>query len=134
MHVNMSHKTVILVKLGHILRRKCLLVFPLMFDDCSVCLQPFLLAELSLAITRRCSCSFGLQAAHMLLLGTSVIHRVEAERSKDITSIKYDPVLLKLLFYVTYESASLSAVFRSSGSRSKLHSVALTCCRLICEC
>ncbi len=38
----MSHKTAILVKLGHILQRKCPLVFPLMSYDCSVCLQPFI--------------------------------------------------------------------------------------------
>ncbi len=84
MHVNTSHKTTILVKSGHILQRKCPLVFPLMFDDCSVCLQPFILAELSPATTRRCSCSFSLQAAYMLLSGTSVNHRVEAEQSQDI--------------------------------------------------
>ncbi len=62
----------------------------------------------------------------MLLLGTSVIHRVEAEQSKDIISITYGMVLLKMLFYVTYEHASLSFVFRSSGSLSKLCSVALS--------
>ncbi len=80
MHVNMSHKTAILVKSGHILQRKCPLVFSLMFDDCSVCLQPFILAELSLATTRCCSCSYSLQEACMLLSGTSVNHRVEAEQ------------------------------------------------------
>ncbi len=42
MHVNKSHKTAILVKLGHILQRKCPLVFSLMSYDCSVCLQPFI--------------------------------------------------------------------------------------------
>ncbi len=123
MHVNTSHKAAVLVKLGHILRRKCPLVFPLMSYDFSVCLQPFILAELSPTTTRCCSCSFGLQAAYMLLSGTSVNHRVEAEQSQDIISIKYDPVLLKLLFYATYEHASLSFVFRSSGSWSKLHKV-----------
>ncbi len=80
MHINMLHKTAILVKLGHILQRKYLLVFPPMFDGCSVCLQPFILAELSPAATRCCSCSFSLQAAYMLLSGTSVNHRVEAEQ------------------------------------------------------
>ncbi len=50
------------------------LVFPLMSDNCSV----------------------RLQAASMLLSGTSVNHRV------DIFSIKYDPVLLKLLLCVTH--------------------------------
>ncbi len=47
MQVNASHKTAALVKSGHILQRKCPLVFPLMFDDCSVCVQPFNAAELS---------------------------------------------------------------------------------------
>ncbi len=41
MHINTLHKTAILVKLCHILQRKFPLVFPLMFDDCSVGLQPF---------------------------------------------------------------------------------------------
>ncbi len=40
MHVNMLHKTAILVKLGHILWRRCPLVSPLMSYDCSVSLQP----------------------------------------------------------------------------------------------
>ncbi len=126
MQVNTSHKTAISVKSGHILQRKCPLVFPLMFDNCAVCLQPFIIAELSPATTRCCSCSFGLQAAYMLLSGASVNHRVETEQSLDIISIKYDLVLLKLLFYVTYELASLSLVFLSSGSWSKLHCVAVT--------
>ncbi len=125
MQVNTSHKTAILVKSGHILHRKCPLVFPLMLDDCSVCLQPFVLAELSPATTWCCSCSFGLQEAYMLLSGTSVNHRVQAEQSQDIISIKYDLVLLKLLFHATCEPASLRFIFRSSGSQSKLHSVAL---------
>ncbi len=81
MHINTSHKTAILVKSGHILQTKCLLVFPLMFDDCSVCLQPFILAKLSPATTRCCSCSFVLQAACVLLSETSMNHRVEAEQS-----------------------------------------------------
>ncbi len=124
MHVNMLNKTTILVKLGHILWRKCPLVFPLMSYDCSVCLQRFILAELPPAMTRCCSCSFSLQTAYMLLSGTSVNHRVEAVQSEDIISIKYDPVLLKL-FYVTCDRASSSFVCQSSGSRSKLRSVAL---------
>ncbi len=41
----------------------------------------FYLAELSAMTTRCCSCSFGLQAAYMLLSGTSMNHRVEAEQS-----------------------------------------------------
>ncbi len=41
----------------------------------------FYLAEPSPTTTRCCSCSFGLQAAYMLLSGTSVNHRVEAEQS-----------------------------------------------------
>ncbi len=45
----------------------------------------FYLAELSPATTCCCSCSFSLQAAYMLLSGTSVNHRVEAEQSQDIT-------------------------------------------------
>ncbi len=54
------------------------------------------------------SCSFGLQAAYVLLSGIFVNDRVEAEQSKhirrkpeDIFSIKYDPVCLKLLFCAT---------------------------------
>ncbi len=77
MHVHMSHKTAILVKSGHILYP---LVFPLMSYGCSVCLQPFILAELSPATTRCYSCSFSLQAAYMLLSGTSVNKRVVAEQ------------------------------------------------------
>ncbi len=41
----------------------------------------FYLAELSLTTTCCCSCSFSLQAVCMLLSGTSVNHRVEAEQS-----------------------------------------------------
>ncbi len=48
------------------------------------CLQPFILVKLSPTTTRCCSCSFSLQAADMLLSGTSVNHRIEAEQSKDI--------------------------------------------------
>ncbi len=80
MHGHTSHKTALLVKLGHILCRKCSLVFPLM----SYCLQPFILAGLSPATTRCCSCCFSRQAAYMLLSGTSVNHRAEAELSQDI--------------------------------------------------
>ncbi len=40
MQVNMSLKTAISVTPGHILWRKRPLVFPLMFYDYSVCLQP----------------------------------------------------------------------------------------------
>ncbi len=84
MHVNTPHKATFLVKLGHILQRKCPLVFPLMSSDSSVCLQPLILAEWSTTAACCCSCSFSLQAAHMLLSGTSVNHRVEAEWSEDI--------------------------------------------------
>ncbi len=62
MHVHTSHQTAVLVTPGHISWRKCPLVFPLMFYDCSVCLQPFILVELSPTTTRCCSCSFRLQA------------------------------------------------------------------------
>ncbi len=57
--------------------------FPLMSYNCSVCLQPFILAELlpPTVHVSCCSCSFCLQAAYMLLSGTSVNHRVEAEQS-----------------------------------------------------
>ncbi len=81
MHFKMSHKTVFLVKSGHILLRKCPLFFPLVSYDSSVCLQPFILAKLSPTTTRCCSCSFSLQAANMLISGTSVNHRAEAEQS-----------------------------------------------------
>ncbi len=74
MHVNTLHKTAILVKPGY-------------FSDFPsdvlqlLCLSAaFYLAELSPATTQHCSCSFGLQAACMLLSGTSVNHRVEAEQ------------------------------------------------------
>ncbi len=52
--------------------------------------------------------------ACVLLSGTSVSHRVEAELLKDIILIKYDSFLLKLLF-----CAPLSFISRSSGSRSR---------------
>ncbi len=55
MHVNTSHKTAIFVKPDHILQRKCPLIFLLMSHDCSVCLQPLILAELSPAMT--CCCT-----------------------------------------------------------------------------
>ncbi len=60
MHINTSHKTAILVKLVRILQRKCPLVFPLTFYNCSVCLQPFMLAELLPATTvcRKPTCCF----------------------------------------------------------------------------
>ncbi len=76
-----SHETTILEKTGHILQRKCPLVFPLLSYDCSAHLQPFILAELSPATTQCCSCCFSRQEAYMLLSGTSVNHRVEAEQS-----------------------------------------------------
>ncbi len=76
--------------------------------------------------TQCCSCSIGLQEAYMLLSRTSMNRRDETEWSKDIISIKNDRVLLKLLFYVKYECASLSFIFWSSGSQSKLRSVALS--------
>ncbi len=41
--------------MGSLFQRKCPLVFPLMSYDCSACLQPFILAELSPTTT---SCSF----------------------------------------------------------------------------
>ncbi len=44
----------------------------------SVC--SLLFSELSPTTTCCCSCSFGLQAAYMLLSRTSVIHRVVAEQ------------------------------------------------------
>ncbi len=39
----------------------------------------FYLANLSPTTTPCCSCSYGLQAAYMLLSGTSVNHRVESD-------------------------------------------------------
>ncbi len=80
----------------------------------------FYFSELSPATTWCCSCSFSLQEAYTLLSGTSVNHRIEAEQSYNIISIKYNSVLLKSLFYVMYEHASLNFVFWSSGSQSKL--------------
>ncbi len=78
----------------------------------------FHLAELSLTTTHCCSCSFGLQAAYMLLSGTSINHRVKTEqlsdirgKPEDVFTIKYDPVLLKLLICATNYHASLSFVF-----------------------
>ncbi len=44
----------------------------------------FYLAELSPTTAYCCSCSFSLQAADMLLSGTSMNHRVETEQSEDI--------------------------------------------------
>ncbi len=119
MYVNTSHQTTILVKPDLILQRKCPLVFPLMFDDCSACLEPFILAELSPATTQ---CSFGHACCFQ---EPPWITELWQSSRKDIISIKYDTVLLELLFYVTCECASLSFVFWSSGSHSKLHSVAL---------
>ncbi len=75
-HVNTLHETSILVKLGHISQRKCPLVFPLMSSDCSVCLQPFILAELSPATTWCGTCSFSLQEAYMLLSGTHLLYNI----------------------------------------------------------
>ncbi len=66
-------KTAVLVKTG------LYLVLPLMSSVLS-----FILAELSPTTTHCCGCSFSLQAACMLLSGTSVNHRVETGQSKDI--------------------------------------------------
>ncbi len=87
MHVNASHKTAIFVKSGHILLIICPLVFPLMFDDCSVCLQPFILAELSPATTRCCSCSFGLQAAYMFLFRNLCELRQSSRRTSSLQNM-----------------------------------------------
>ncbi len=125
MHVNTSHKIAVLLKLGHILRRKCfVMVFP--SDVLRLLCQSadFHLAELFPTATHCCSCSFCLQAAYMLLSGTSVNHRVEAEQWQDIISIKYEPFYLNCCLMPCMNTSS-SFVFRSSGSKSKLHSVAL---------
>ncbi len=111
MHVNTLHKIAILVKPGHIFWRKFPLVFPLMSYNCSVRLQPFILAELFPTTTRCCSCSFALQAAHMLLWRTSV-------------NLELRQIFTKIAFLC--HVLTLSFIFQSSGSRSKLHSVALT--------
>ncbi len=131
MHISTSHKTAILVKPGSYFTEKMSSGFP---SDVLrlLCLSAaFYLVELSPTTTRCCCCSFSLQAAYMLLSGTSVNHSVEAEQWEDIRGKtrghfvhKYDPVLLKLLFYAMYERASLSFVSLSL-SQSKLHSVAL---------
>ncbi len=79
MHVNTLHKTTVLVKPGHILWRKCPLVFPLMSYDCSVCslllsgavLNNDLLLQLQLQSAGSLHVAFRI----------SVNHRVEAEQS-----------------------------------------------------
>ncbi len=83
MHVNMLHKTFFGESRSYF-TEKMSSGLPSDVLDCSVRLQHFILAELSPATTRRCSRSFCLQAACMLLSGTSVNHRVEAEQSQDI--------------------------------------------------
>ncbi len=82
----MSHKTAVLVKPGHILQRKCPAVFPLMPYDC------FLSAELGQS---SCTTSEG--------------------KLEDIFSVKYDPVLLKVLLCGTYWHALLSFIFEAAG-------------------
>ncbi len=68
MHVNMSHKTAILLKkLSHILQRKC--------PGC----------------------------------------RTSEGKPEDTFSIKYEPIILKLLFCATYKHASLSFIFKATG-------------------
>ncbi len=119
--------------MGHILWKKKSSGFP--SDVLQLLCLPaaFYLVELSPTTTHCCSCSFGLQAAFMLLSGTSMNRRVKAEQSSDIRgktredifSMKYDPVLLKMLFRATYYCASLSFVFRSHRSQSSLHNIAL---------
>ncbi len=75
MHVHTSHKTAILIKPGYILWRKCPLVFPLMSYDCS---------DSTLWFTK----------LHVGCLQTS------KGIPEDILSVKYDLVLLKMLFYI----------------------------------
>ncbi len=76
----MALKTTILVKLGHILqKKKAGSGFPSDVLRLLALSAAFYLVEMSTTTT--CCCSFSLQAAYMLPSGTSVNHRVEAERS-----------------------------------------------------
>ncbi len=78
MHVSMLHKIQFLVKSGHILQKKCLLVFPLMLDDSSACLQPFILASCHSPLLQLQLRSAGsLHVAFRNFMN----HRVEAEQS-----------------------------------------------------
>ncbi len=102
MHVDVLHKTAVLVKPGPILWSKCPLVFPLMSYNCSVCLPPFIFAEQSLttaadaaSVCRQPTCWFQ-------------NHRVETKqlqdvrgKPEDIFSVKYDPFLQKLCDVLT---------------------------------
>ncbi len=80
-HIIMSHKTAILMN-RVIFKDKMSSGFPSDVLPLLCVSAAFYLVELSPAATR--CCSFCLQAAYMLLSGTSVNHRVEAEQSKDI--------------------------------------------------
>ncbi len=94
MHINTPNKKAVLVKSSHILWKKNVLWFSLWcpFTALSVC---SLLFSKAVATMTRC-CSFSLQAAYMLLSGTSVNHRVEAEQSKDIRGKTREHFLCKI--------------------------------------
>ncbi len=81
--------------------------------------RKFLKATCRLPANRSCSCSSG------SLLGTALLNcscRTSEGKPEDIFSVKYDPVLLKLLFCVTYKRAKFSFIFWSHWLQLKLHS------------
>ncbi len=69
-------QTAILAKPGHILRRKCPLVFPLMSYDCSIYVLPFIWQSCPQKTSRYCSCNFGL--------------RTSGGKPEDVSFTKYD--------------------------------------------
>ncbi len=91
----------------------------------------FYLAKLS-PTTTRC-CSFSLQAAHMLLSGTSMNLRVEAEQSKDIRGKtrrhffhKMWPACTKIAVLCDVLPCNVKFYFSKPRVTVKLHSAALS--------
>ncbi len=109
MHSNTLHKTAILVKLGHILWRKCSLSLwcpstplPQLCDS-----RRFLKATCRLPEDWSCSCS----SSSRYLWGTALLNkRLQTERAVIEQGEPEDPLLLKLLF-----CASLCFVFEATG-------------------
>ncbi len=119
------HKLLQKTKAGHILRRKCPLLFPSDVLQLLCLSAAFYLAGLSPTTT---CCSFSLQAADMLLSGTSMNHRAEAEQSEDITGKTRGHFLFKIWPDFTIIAVLCDVLTCIFKSQSKLHGVALICC------
>ncbi len=86
------------------------------------CTQQWPAAAAAASVCRQPTCCF--QEPLWITELRQSSRRTSEGKPEDIFSVKYDLVSLKLLFCAT-NSHALSFIFRSSGLRSKLHSVAL---------